>query len=187
MSSGEPLADGMTANRHDVAVLVPCHNEERTIAKVVADFRTTLPAASIYVYDNNSTDHTAEAARQAGAAVRRETRQGKGYVVRRMFSDIEADIYVLVDGDATYDALSASAMIAKLIEERPIWLSRAVSIARRRPIAAVIASATALLAGLVTRMFGSAFTDILSGYRVFSRRFVKSFPVLSAALRLRQN
>ncbi len=184
MSSGEPLADGMTANRHDVAVLVPCHNEERTIAKVVADFRTTLPAASIYVYDNNSTDHTAEAARQAGAAVRRETRQGKGYVVRRMFSDIEADIYVLVDGDATYDALSASAMIAKLIEER---LDMVVASRLDREAAAYRRGhrvGNRLLAGLVTRMFGSAFTDILSGYRVFSRRFVKSFPVLSGGFEI---
>jgi glycosyltransferase involved in cell wall biosynthesis len=184
MSSGEPLADGMTANRHDVAVLVPCHNEERTIAKVVADFRTTLPAASIYVYDNNSTDHTAEAARQAGAAVRRETRQGKGYVVRRMFSDIEADIYVLVDGDATYDALSAPAMIAKLIEER---LDMVVASRLDREAAAYRRGhrvGNRLLAGLVTRMFGSAFTDILSGYRVFSRRFVKSFPVLSGGFEI---
>jgi len=163
MSSGEPLADGMTANRHDVAVLVPCHNEERTIAKVVADFRTTLPAAPIYVYDNNSTDHTAEAARQAGAAVRRETRQGKGYVVRRMFSDIEADIYVLVDGDATYDALSAPAMIAKLIEER---LDMVVASRLDREAAAYRRGhrvGNRLLAGLVTRMFGSRMHILITG------------------------
>ena len=108
----------MSETRYQVAVLVPCYNEERAIAKVVADFRAALPEAAIYVYDNNSTDHTAEAARGAGAVVRRETHQGKGYVVRRMFNDVEADIYVLVDGDATYDAPSAPAMIAKLVDER---------------------------------------------------------------------
>src|SRR5882724_3775824 len=97
-----------------LAVLVPCFNEEAAIAKVVADFRSALPEAAIYVYDNNSTDRTAEVARRAGAVVRRETHQGKGNVVRRMFADIDADIYVLVDGDATYDAASARTMIARL-------------------------------------------------------------------------
>ncbi len=119
MSSNE--RSGRTPNRrtrYDVAVLVPCYNEERAIAKVVADFRAALPDAAIYVYDNNSTDGTVEAARTAGAVVRRETHQGKGHVVRRMFNDIEADIYVLVDGDATYDAPSAPAMIDKL-DRRP--------------------------------------------------------------------
>ena len=112
------LAESMTESRYEVAVLVPCYNEERAIAKVVADFRAALPDATIYVYDNNSTDGTAEAAQQAGAVVRRETHQGKGHVVRRMFNDVEADIYVLVDGDATYDAPSAPAMIAKLVDDR---------------------------------------------------------------------
>src|SRR5262245_33318036 len=101
-----------------VAVLVPCFNEEAAIAKVVADFRTVLPAAAIYVYDNNSTDRTAEVARAAGALVRREMHQGKGNVVRRMFADVDADVYVLVDGDATYDAASVRAMISRLIEDR---------------------------------------------------------------------
>ncbi len=106
------------ASRYEVAILVPCYNEERAIAKVVADFRAALPAATVYVYDNNSTDGTVAAANGAGAVVRRETHQGKGYVVRRMFNDIEADIYVLVDGDATYDAPSAPAMIDKLVGDR---------------------------------------------------------------------
>src|SRR5438309_8365908 len=105
-------------DRHRVAVLVPCYNEEATIAAVVEAFRAALPGAAVHVYDNNSTDRTAEVARAAGAHVRREAHQGKGYVVRRMFADIEADIYVLVDGDATYDAPSARAMIARLIAER---------------------------------------------------------------------
>ena len=137
-------AERINANStpYNVAVLVPCHNEENAITKVIADFRAVLPAAAIYVYDNNSTDHTAEAAKNAGATVRREARQGKGYIVRRMFSDIEADVYVLVDGDATYDAFSAPAMIAKLIGKNLIWLSQADLTARGRLIAAAIASAT---------------------------------------------
>src|SRR6202167_1991880 len=106
----------MTETGFEVAVLVPCYNEGRAIAKVVADFRAALPGATVYVYDNNSSDDTVAAAKAAGAVVRRETHQGKGHVVRRMFNDIEADIYVLVDGDATYDATSAPAMIGKLIE-----------------------------------------------------------------------
>src|SRR5580692_2098197 len=108
----------MTERRIDVAILVPCYNEELAIAKVVADFRAALPDAVLYVYDNNSTDGTAAAATAAGAVVRRETHQGKGHVVRRMFNDIEADVYVLVDGDATYDAPSAPAMIDKLVADR---------------------------------------------------------------------
>src|SRR6516162_6062424 len=104
--------------RRRIAVLVPCYNEEAAIARVVADFRACLPDAVVYVYDNNSTDRTVEVARGAGAVVRRESRQGKGHVVRRMFADVEADVYVLVDGDATYDAPSARAMIARLVEER---------------------------------------------------------------------
>jgi len=119
MTSDQSLDRGAAdGTRHHVAVLVPCYNEERAIAKVVADFRAALPDADIYVYDNNSTDGTIAAARAAGAVVRRETYQGKGHVVRRMFNDVEADVYVLVDGDATYDAPSAPAMIAKLTEER---------------------------------------------------------------------
>ena len=118
MSSNEPHAGSMTASQFQTALLVPCFNEERAVAKVVADFRAALPEAAIYVHDNNSTDRTVEVARQADDVVRREAYQGKGDVVRRMFNDVEADIYELVDGDATYDALSAPGMIAKLIDER---------------------------------------------------------------------
>ena len=152
------------------------------IGKVVADFNAALPQATIYVYDNNSTDRTAEIARDAGAVVRRETHQGKGYVVRRMFADIDADIYVLVDGDATYDAPSAPTMIERLLEERSTWWCGA----RRRtrpPTGAATVFGNRLLTGFVDHVFGAAFTDILSGYRVFSRRFVKSFPVLSRRFR----
>jgi glycosyltransferase involved in cell wall biosynthesis len=177
-SMSAQLAAALPA-RHRLAVLVPCFNEEATIAQVVGDFRAALPHASIYVFDNNSTDRTADVARAAGAVVRRERHQGKGHVVRRMFSDIDADIYVLVDGDATYDAASAPAMIAQLIDERLDMV-----VAARRPVedAAYRAGHVAgnrMLTGFVATVFGRAFSDILSGYRVFSRRFVKSFPVLS--------
>jgi glycosyltransferase involved in cell wall biosynthesis len=179
MSSNEANSVSVTAIRFRVAVLVPCYNEASTIAKVVGDFRAALPDATIYVYDNNSTDGTVEAARGAGAVVRRETYQGKGHVVRRMFNDVEADIYVLVDGDATYDAPSAPKMIAKLIEER---LDMVVAARVDRDATAYRRGHRAgnrLLTGFVVRIFGRSFTDILSGYRVFSRRFVKSFPILS--------
>jgi glycosyltransferase involved in cell wall biosynthesis len=162
-----------------VAVLVPCYNEEAAVATVVADFRAALPQADIYVYDNNSTDRTAEVARAAGARVRRETHQGKGNVVRRMFSDVDADIYVLVDGDATYDAVSARLMIARLVADR---LDMVVAARLHREAAAYRLGHVAgnrLLTGFVASVFQASFTDVLSGYRVFSRRFVKSFPVLS--------
>jgi glycosyltransferase involved in cell wall biosynthesis len=173
-----------TAGRYDVAVLVPCYNEEHAIAKVVADFRMAPPQAVIYVYDNNSTDGTVEAARKAGALVRRETHQGKGYVVRRMFNDIEADVYVLVDGDATYDAPSAPEMIAKLIDDR---LDMVVATRIDREEAAYRRghrTGNFMLTSFVAHIFGRAFTDILSGYRAFSRRFVKSFPILSGGFEI---
>jgi len=174
----------MSETPYQVAVLVPCYNEERAIAKVVADFRAALPDAAIYVYDNNSTDGTVEVARGAGAVVRRETYQGKGHVVRRMFNDVEADVYVLVDGDATYDAPSAAVMIAKLIEER---LDMVVAARIDQETAAYRRghrTGNRLLTGFVAHMFGRSFTDILSGYRVFSRRFVKSFPILSGGFEI---
>jgi glycosyltransferase involved in cell wall biosynthesis len=194
MSSNEvatqnPAVPSLGPDRHDaglydVAVLVPCYNEEHAIAKVVADLRAALPAATVYVYDNNSTDGTVEAAKGAGAVVRRESHQGKGYVVRRMFNDIEADIYVLVDGDATYDAPSAPAMIGKLVEDR---LDMVVAIRVDHEAAAYRLghrTGNRLLTGFVAHIFGRAFTDILSGYRVFSRRFVKSFPILSGGFEI---
>ena len=167
-----------------LAVLVPCFNEEVAIAKVVADFRSALPEAAIYVYDNNSTDRTAEVARAAGALVRREAHQGKGNVVRRMFADVDADIYVLVDGDATYDAPSARAMIARLTEDR---LDMVVATRVDRDEAAYRLghrTGNRLLTRFFASVFAATFTDILSGYRVFSRRFVKSFPVLSGGFEI---
>jgi glycosyltransferase involved in cell wall biosynthesis len=174
----------MTETGFDVAVLVPCYNEGGAIAKVVADFRASLPGATIYVYDNNSSDNTVEAAKAAGAVVRRETHQGKGHVVRRMFNDVEADIYVLVDGDATYDAPSAQAMVGKLVADR---LDMVVATRVDRDQAAYRPGHRAgnwLLTGLVAHIFGRVFTDMLSGYRVFSRRFVKSFPILSGGFEI---
>jgi glycosyltransferase involved in cell wall biosynthesis len=184
MSSDQRLAEIAAAARYEVAVLVPCFNEERTIGKVVADFRAALSGATIYVYDNNSTDDTVETARREGAVVRRESHQGKGYVVRRMFNDIEADIYVLVDGDATYDAPSARAMVDKLIDDR---LDMVVATRVDQEVAAYRPGHRAgnfMLTGFVTHIFGRAFSDILSGYRVFSRRFVKSFPILSGGFEI---
>jgi glycosyltransferase involved in cell wall biosynthesis len=162
-----------------IAVLVPCFNEEVAIAKVVADFRAALPDATIYVYDNNSTDRTVEVARRAGAVVGRETHQGKGNVVRRMFADVDADVIVLVDGDATYDAASVPALIARLIEDR---LDMVVAARIQSDEAAYRMGhrlGNRLFSASVDWVFNATFTDILSGYRVFSRRFVKSFPVLS--------
>jgi glycosyltransferase involved in cell wall biosynthesis len=163
-----------------VAVLIPCYNEERTIADTVANFRTALPGAEIYVYDNNSGDRTSEVARAAGAFVRRETLQGKGNVVRRMFADVEADVYVMIDGDNTYDAPSAPALIAKLWNEQ---LDMVVGSRQETAESAYRPGhrfGNRLLTGCVAWIFGNRFGDMLSGYRVFSRRFVKSFPALAA-------
>ena len=162
-----------------IAVLVPCFNEEAAIATVVHDFRMALPNAEIFVYDNNSSDRTIAVAREAGAQVRSERRQGKGHVVRRMFADIDADIYVLVDGDATYDAASAPRMIDALLAEH---LDMVVGLRIDQVRAAYRRghrTGNRMLTMFLSSVFGAAFKDVLSGYRVFSRRFVKSFPVLS--------
>src|ERR1700727_1174694 len=162
-----------------IAVLVPCFNEEAAVATVVADFRKALPSADIFVYDNNSSDRTVAVARDAGALVRSERRQGKGHVVRRMFADIDADIYVLVDGDATYDAASAPRMIEMLTSDH---LDMVVGFRVDQAEAAYRPghrTGNWMLTSFLSSVFGQAFKDILSGYRVFSRRFVKSLPVLS--------
>jgi glycosyltransferase involved in cell wall biosynthesis len=167
-----------------VAVLVPCYNEEVAIAKVVKAFRAALPAAAVFVFDNNSTDNTAAAARAAGAEVFEEKLQGKGYVVRRMFTDVEADIYVLVDGDATYDAPSAPAMIERLLEDRLDMVVANRVGSERAAYRAGHRTGNWLLTAFVAQVFGPTFKDMLSGFRVFSRRFVKSFPVLSGGFEI---
>jgi glycosyltransferase involved in cell wall biosynthesis len=160
-------------------VLIPCYNEEVAIPRVVAGFRAALPEATIHVYDNNSRDRTREAAAAAGAVVRTETLQGKGNVVRRMFADIEADVYVLVDGDDTYDPAAAPAMVRLLLEQR---LDMVTGVRVTDAAAAYRPGhrlGNRVLTGMVRLVFGNRVTDMLSGYRVFSRRFVKSFPALA--------
>ncbi len=167
-----------------IAVMLPCYNEEAAIAATIAGFRSALPDATIYVYDNNSSDATVAAARAAGAVVRSEAMQGKGHVVRRMFADVDADIYVIADGDATYDAAAAPAMVRELIDGQ---LDMVVG-ARASEVEAAYRRGhrfgNRLLNALLASLFGRTFTDILSGYRVFSRRFVKSFPGLSAGFEI---
>jgi glycosyltransferase involved in cell wall biosynthesis len=176
-----PLA---SASHRRVAVLVPCYNEEAAIAQVVEQFRAAIPGATIHVYDNNSKDRTREVARAAGAVVGNETRQGKGHVVRRMFADVEADIYLLVDGDSTYDAPSAPKMIAKLIDENLDMVVSCRVETGHESYRRGHRFGNHLFTGFVAQVFGRAFHDILSGYRVFSRRFVKSFPALSTGFEI---
>ncbi|HVB69802.1 MAG TPA: glycosyltransferase [Acetobacteraceae bacterium] len=179
---GRPLGSGRSRQGAPlrIAVLIPCYNEALSIAEAVAGFATALPAAAIYVYDNNSDDDTATIARRAGAIVRHEGLRGKGNVVRRMFADIEAEIYILVDGDGTYDPAAAPAMVELLLDRRLDMVT-----ATRVPAAAGAYRAghqfgNALLTGVVRTIFGRGVSDMLSGYRAFSRRFVKSFPALAA-------
>ena len=171
---------GWKSRQLRIAVLIPCCNEEAAIGSVVSDFRAALPGATIFVYDNNSTDRTAAAARAAGATVRNETRQGKGHVVRRMFADIDADVYVLVDGDDTYDAKAAPGMATALVD-RQLDMVSAIRVAPTQGAYRMgHRFGNAVLSGMVRRVFGSGITDLLSGYRVFSRRFVKSFPAFAS-------
>ncbi|MEA3004397.1 MAG: hypothetical protein QOH81_3185 [Sphingomonadales bacterium] len=162
-----------------IAVLLPCFNEEAAVAQTIAGFRAALPGAAVYVYDNNSTDRTREIAAAAGAIVRGERMQGKGHVVRRMFADVDADIYVMADGDATYDAAAAPALVRRLLDER---LDMVVG-ARKSEVEEAYRRGhrlgNRLFTSILASLFGRSFTDIFSGYRIFSRRFVKSFPALS--------
>jgi glycosyltransferase involved in cell wall biosynthesis len=167
-----------------IAVLLPCYNEAAAIGRTVEQFARALPDATVYVFDNNSTDGSDTVALAAGAVVRRVRQQGKGHVVRRMFADVDADIYVMADGDATYDAAAAPALIAAMLADRLDMVVGAriseVDAAYRRGHRV----GNRLLTGLLRQLFGRSFTDILSGYRVFSRRFVKSFPVLSGGFEI---
>jgi glycosyltransferase involved in cell wall biosynthesis len=162
-----------------IAVLVPCYNEAPTIAKVVTGFRAAISEARVYVYDNNSTDDTASLARAAGAVVRVEPLQGKGNVVRRMFADIDADIYLLVDGDATYDAASAPKIVARLVTERLDMVVGCRTAMTERAYRSGHRFGNRVLTAVVGYLFGARFSDILSGYRGLSRRYVKSFPALA--------
>jgi glycosyltransferase involved in cell wall biosynthesis len=167
-----------------IAVLLPCFNEEAAIGDTVTGFRAALPSAAIYVYDNNSTDRTTEVAKAAGSLVRAEKQQGKGHVVRRMFADIDADVYVMADGDLTYDPAAAPAMVDMLLKER---LDMVVGTRRHEQKDAYRGGhvvGNRVFTGLLSGLFGRSFSDIFSGYRVFSRRFVKSFPVLSAGFEI---
>jgi glycosyltransferase involved in cell wall biosynthesis len=168
----------------NIAVVIPCFNEEATIGKVVADFRAALPDGVVYVYDNNSADRTAERAATAGAVVRYHSRAGKGEVVRRAFADVEADIYVLVDGDDTYEAAAAPALVDLLVSRQLDF----VNAARRATADAAYRSGhrfgNGMFSGLVRLVFGRQFGDVLSGYKVLSRRFVKSFPAASTGFEI---
>ena len=177
-------ANSLLDQRHKIAVIIPCFNEGHSIEEVIRGFKAALPSACIYVFDNNSTDETAAIASAAGALIRRETLQGKGHVVRRMFADVSADAYVMVDGDSTYDPSYAASMVSRLFDERLDMV-----------VGTRIASQTAayrlghrfgnrLLTYTVSNLFGKQFSDILSGYRVFSRRFVKSFPAMSTGFEI---
>ena len=162
-----------------IAVLLPCYNEAGAIARTVGEFRAALPGATVYVFDNNSTDGSRDIATAAGAIVRTVRQQGKGHVVRRMFADVDADVYVMADGDATYEAAAAPGMVMAMLADN---FDMVVG-ARKSEVEAAYRRGhrlgNAMLTGLLKQLFGRSFTDILSGYRVFSRRFVKSFPALS--------
>lgn len=169
-----------------IAVLIPCYNEAKTIAKVVRDYRAALPEADIYVYDNNSTDHTDDIAREAGAIVRYEYRQGKGNVIRSMFREIDADCYLMIDGDDTYPAENAREMVNLVLERKVDMvvgdrLSATYYTENKRPFHNM---GNRLVKGLVNTIFKGSVSDIMTGYRAFSRRFVKNFPALSGGFQL---
>ena len=167
-----------------IAVLLPCYNEEAAIGATVEGFRRVLPEATVYVYDNNSRDRTKEVAALAGAVVRTERQQGKGRVVRRMFADIEADVYIMADGDLTYDPEAAPEMVRMLLDDQ---LDMIVGIRKHEAVEAYRGGhvlGNKLVTSLLSGLFGRSFTDIFSGYRAFSRRFVKSFPILSSGFEI---
>lgn len=182
----DPVGSASGSAGARVAVMVPCYNEAATIVRVVEDFAAALPGAVVYVYDNNSSDDTAALARAAGAVVRSETRQGKGHVVRRMLADIDADVYVMVDGDATYDPADAPRMVRMLLDDQLDMV-----VGARQPVdddgevyRRGHTAGNAVFSGGFRRLFASSFTDIFSGYRVMSRRFVKSFPMTAGGFEI---
>jgi glycosyltransferase involved in cell wall biosynthesis len=185
MDAQTPNAPPVTiARAPTVAVLIPCLNEAVAIGNVVKDFRRALPDATIFVYDNGSTDQTAAIARAAGAVVRQEPLRGKGNVMRRMFADVEADVYVLVDGDDTYDASSAPKLVEMLITQSLDMVNAARKTQIKEAYRPGHRFGNLLLTHLVTMSFGNRLTDLLSGYRVLSRRFIKSFPALASGFEI---
>ena len=175
---------GIAERKLRVAVLVPCVNESGTIATVIRDFQRALPDAVVYVYDNNSNDDTIQVARSNGAVVREEHQQGKGHVVRRMFADIEADVFILVDGDDTYEAAAAPKMIRHLLDNGLDMITARRIATSEEAYRFGHVFGNRMLTSLVARSFGRRISDLLSGYRVFSRRFVKSFPVLTGGFEI---
>ena len=165
-------------------MLLPCYNEEAAIAATIAGFSAALPSATIYVYDNNSRDRTRELAAQAGAVVRTERQQGKGHVVRRMFADIDADVYIMADGDLTYDPTAAPEMVELLLRDQLDMVVGTRQHEEKEAYRGGHVLGNRLFTGLLSSLFGRSFNDIFSGYRVFSRRFVKSFPVLSSGFEI---
>ncbi|MGE0416158.1 MAG: glycosyltransferase family 2 protein [Acetobacteraceae bacterium] len=179
-----PVEPGAARNddrlRPTVAVIVPCYNEEATVHRVVLGFRAALPDATVFVYNNNSSDRTVAVAQEAGAVVRHEPLRGKGRVIRRAFADVEADIYVLVDGDDTYDAAAAGTLVRLLVDEHLDMVIGARQAESKAAYRVGHRFGNVMLTGIVRWIFGDRVSDMLSGYRVFSRRFVKSFPALAA-------
>jgi glycosyltransferase involved in cell wall biosynthesis len=168
----------------EIAFIIPCKNEAVAIGSMVGSIHALLPKATVYVYDNNSTDETVAVAAAAGAVVRRESRQGKGFVVRRMFADIEADVYVMIDGDGTYDLDAAPAMISMLTEQGLDMVCATRSATEETAFRPGHKFGNQMMSSIVRRIFGKGFSDVFSGYRVFSRRFVKSFPVMSTGFEI---
>ncbi len=175
---------GIAERKLRIAVLVPCFNESGTIATVIRDFQRALPDAVVYVYDNNSNDDTIEVARSNGAVVREEHQQGKGHVVRRMFADIEADVFILVDGDDTYEAAAAPKMVRHLLDNGLDMITARRIATSEEAYRFGHVFGNRMLTSLVASSFGRRISDLLSGYRVFSRRFVKSFPVLTGGFEI---
>lgn len=176
----------MSENNSNIAILVPCYNEERTVGKVVDDFRAALPDATVYVFDNNSTDNTAAIATEHGAVVKRVQQKGKGNVVRAMFSSVETDVYVMVDGDDTYPADQVKELIAPIVEGQADMVvgDRLSSTYAQENKRLFHNSGNQLIRGLINRLFGVNLTDILSGYRAFSREFVSNMPVMSSGFEI---
>jgi glycosyltransferase involved in cell wall biosynthesis len=177
-------ANSLLERRHKIAVIIPCFNEGHSIAEVVRGFRAALPNARIYVFDNNSTDETTAIAAAAGALIRKETLQGKGHVVRRMFADVDADAYVMADGDATYDPSYATQMVNRLFEERLDMVVGTRVASQDDAYPSGHRFGNRVLTFAVASLFGKRFSDMLSGYRVFSHRFVKSFPAMSSGFEI---